>query len=392
MIPTFKDYFLKEKNIQVVGIRLDTDAVYQYLKVAYKNNQLEIVSRESNLDFETLQTKLDKNSPVALHFSGKGILHKKTKAIPDYKSKVLMNVAVSDFYFYELIQDKDVFLSVIRKTILDAEFKKMAEANALVIDYSIGSFVASSLKSFLEDQNIPSNDINLEFENTSLVDFTPLNSSPSITIGAQQLSSYEVSLFATALNYYIQNDDFIYDKTILESNRSENKFRKYFNALGVVGLAFFFLTLLGSYLLLDYYNTKIVETNMHLSMVQDSFSRIQELEEERNEKRKILNESGVFTHHFLSYYTNELTHELPPSIVLNQLDIFPNVKKIKPEEKIEFTAQTIIMAGVSGSNDAFNQWYKRLKDISWIQKIDIDKYQTNKEESYDFEIKIVIKK
>ncbi|PHS07171.1 MAG: hypothetical protein COA88_09245 [Kordia sp.] len=391
MVQKIKNRITHDKTIQVVGVQFGRETRYYVLRLDNTNNELFVTEKSGGLSFEGLQSKLDKKYPVILVFSGKGVLNKKVKRTPDYKSKVLLNVNTSEFYFYEYQQKTEVFISVARKSIVNDELELFANNKFLIVDYSIGVFSSVLLKSFVNKEVLTSDNVVLTFTGNELDSFSKSTEEEMELIGEQQLSAHEIPLFATGLNYYYPNEKLVYDADFLTINKEEKNFKKYFELFGGVILGSFFLLLLLSYLLLGYYNDKTVEANTSLDMLQDTYSKVKVLEKERDDKKAILNESGVFTSSFLSYYINELTTDLPKTISLSEFLLFPNTKKIKQTEKVIFKTNIITIKGVSSSNTMFNKWIKGLRKIKWITKAEIIKYKENRQNQHDFGIKIIIR-
>lgn len=390
MLSNLRDIAFKDTKIQVVGIHFGLTVNYSYLQLSNKKSQLHVVDSETNISFEALKNVLQKKYPVLLSFSGKGVLNKQINKTPNYRSKVLLNVNADDFLFYEYQESKNIFISVIRESQLESQLQLFSEANYLIIDYSIGGFVAGLLKPFVSCSEIVSNDLVLHFSELELIDFQASEINESVYLGEQKLTNISAPLFATALNYYYPSDQIVYEEGFLSKNKEEKKFKQYFEVFGAIILGGFFVALLASYFLLNHYNNQQIEMNSSLSIIKDSFSEIKKLEKDRDDKQAILNESGVFTNHFLSYYVNELTVGIPSTISLSGFSIFPPTKKIKKAEKVLFKTNIIIIKGVSSSNMNFNNWYKALKKIKWISETDIINYTTNKKGNYSFEIKILI--
>jgi len=261
----------------------------------------------------------------------------------------------------------------------------------LVVDYSIGPFIASLLSRVTNDDEIISNNTALRVLDNTLLDFKISNENKIIAIDNQAISERETALLGSAINYFQPMESFQYDSDFLSTNKEEVNFKKYFETLGATILSVFFFLLLLSYLLLNHFNDKIVNINANIQSVQETYDIIKDLKQDRDNKKEILNESGVFTARFLAFYVNELTVDIPKTITLNSFSLFPYDKKIKPLEKIRFEENSIIIKGESSSNRTFNDWYKGLKKIDWISKSDIITYTANRKNNYDFEIKLKIK-
>ncbi len=393
MLKNIKDIVLKDTKIQIVGIHVGSETTYQILNVNNKKNQLSIQEKIYCNGFDDVADKLNKKYPVLLAFSGKGILIKKVKKEPDYKSKILLNVNINDFYFYEHHVKEAIFVSVARKEVVERELNLFKQQKYLIVDYSIGPFISFLLKPFTNSSSIPSYNIRLEFSDHELNNFSREHDHTTILIGQDNLAAEETALYATAINYYFPNPHLIYERDFLKVNIEEKKYKKIFEILGSTMLIGFFVSLLISYLLLGYYNEKRIQNNSSLELLQETYQKIGQLEKERDDKRAILNESGVFTSNFLSFYINELTQQLPETIQLKTFQLFPENKKIKQAEKITFKSNQITIKGESFANTKFNSWYKKIKKIPWVIKTETDivKYKANKNNGYDFEIKIAIK-
>ncbi|WP_179008670.1 hypothetical protein [Winogradskyella forsetii] len=392
MLSSLINILLKHNTIVVIGIYFETEKIsYTFVNVSQKNNKLIISNQASYKSFNQVEEALEKKPPVILNFSGKGVLNKKTAHISDYRSKALLNVNKNDFYFYEYIQNKDVFISVIRKEKVLEHISMFNAANLLVIDYSVGPFIATLLSKLSEDKNVISNSTELKVDNDILLSFETTNKNKILAIDNQAISEKETALLASAINYFYPIETFQYENDFLKANKEEADFKKYFEILGVMLLGGFFSLLLISYLMLGHYNNEIISINSNIQSVQETYDIIKDLQKDRDNKKEILYESGVFTSRFLAYYINELTISIPKSITLNTFSLFPYDRKIKTSEKIRFEENIIVIKGESSSNITFNDWYKGLKKIDWISKSDIINYQANRTNNYDFEIKLEIR-
>ena len=392
MLSNFKNKLLKHPTIIVVGIHFERESVtHNVIKVSQKKDNLLVSDQSSYNSFEALNKALEKKSPVILNFSGKGVLNKKTANIPDYRSKALLNVDKNDFYFYEHIKEKEVFISVIRKEKVHEHISLFNDAAFLIVDYSVGPFIASLLSYVTDNEYIIANNIELSVDKNTLLDFKTTNENKILAIDNQAISEKETALLGSAINYFHPIDTFQYESDFLDNNKEEANFKKYFEILGATILGVFFSLLLISYLILVHYNDKIVSINSNIQSVQETYDIIRDLEKDRDNKKEILNESGVFTARFLAFYVNELTIDIPKSITLKTFSLFPYERKVKPLEKIKFEENSITIKGESSSNIIFNDWYKGLKKIDWISKSDIITYKANRNNNYDFEIKLKIR-
>ena len=391
MIDTIKNSITGDKEIQVVGITLGEQLSYNVLHLRINGNELSIKKEYAAPNFDELIKKLNKRIPLVLSFQGSGIITKKTTKEPDYLSKLLMGRRSDDFLFYEFHQaDKSLFVSLIRKSEVLEHIDTFNKAHFMVIDYSIGPIISAILSSIIKLEAIPSHNTLLSFSENRLATITLLEHQEYIFIGDNKLSNEFVPLFASGLNFYFNQESIVYED-ILQEHKKENTFKKVFEKLGVTVLALFFFGLLASYLLLGYYNDKIVEANASLSMVEQTAKQIEALKKDRDEKKEILNQSGVLASNYLYFYSNEITSTLPQCIVLDHLGIFSPEKKIKDQNQIELKTNTLTIRGKSTSNVAFNRWYKNLIKKEWVGSRDLIVYTANKDNLHDFIVEIKTK-
>ena len=391
MIDNIKNKIIQDKEVQVVGIVLGEQLTYNVLHLRINGSELAIKKEYAASNFDELIKQLNKRIPIVLSFQGNGIITKKTVKEPGYQSKLLMGRSSDDFLFYEYHQsDKELFVSIIRKTEAQEYIDTFTKSHFIILDYSVGPVVSVLISSMIKLETIHSHNTILRFKENKLFSMLSVEHGESIVVGAHKLSSEFVPLFATGLNFYFRQESFIYEDLLLEQ-KTQNTFKKIFEKLGVTVLAFFFFSLLVSYLLLGYYNDKIVEANASLSMVEQTAKQIEALKKDRDEKKEILNQSGVLASNYLYFYSNEITSTLPKCIVLDHLGIFSPEKKIKDKNQIELKTNTLTIKGKSTSNVAFNRWYKNLINKEWVRSRDLIVYTANKDNLHDFIVEIKTK-
>jgi hypothetical protein len=173
----------------------------------------------------------------------------------------------------------------------------------------------------------------------------------------------ELPLYSAALCYFTNNLDF--EKSAFENlNEEEIIYKKAFNLLGVGSLALFFISLLMSYFLIQYFIAKNAELNVENLYSNKSYQEILLLETQIKEKEELINKSGFLSKHLLSYYSFEILNSLPNSISLDKLYINPLQKEIKENENVHFIPYQIVLNGITKDEHEFNVWIKNIKQIN----------------------------
>jgi len=394
MIKTFlnKNLLLGNK-IQSVQIHLQADQKeYHLLEIRKSKSNLEIIDRYTTSDVEDLLTKVSDNKPLIISIIGQGVLSKKVDNETNYQSKILFNADPDDFYWYEFKQEKDVYVSVARKELIDKEVAVFENAKISVFDFSIGSFGLTAVKPLIESTELYSKTSKLVYQEEELTSFTK-NTDKTIveyTIGDEQISSQEILCFSNVLQFFYPNDTIESDTHSLAENREEFVYKKAFNIVGACTLGFFLLSLLISYMLLGHYQNAHHKLQVELGEQNVAYSKLVSLEKDKENKEAILKQSGLSDSNYLSFYISEITKEMPSEVNLKLLNIFPTASKIKAAQKIEFMNNLIQIEGTVVSNTAFASWIKKLKECTWINNVEIIDFQ-RENRTNSFVIKLIVK-
>ncbi|MBQ4821395.1 hypothetical protein [Aquimarina sp. MMG016] len=393
MINNFLNNILIGNKFQAVQVHFDNDQKeFSVLEVHKKKNDLSIIDRYATNNFEELVEKLSKNRPILLSFSGQGIISKKLDNVPNYRSKLLFNANPDDFHWYEFQQEKHIYASVARKEVITEEIELFKKEQFSVVDISIGPLVVTAIKPLIKSNTLQTKDFDILFENDQITDFSKRNqnSIEEYVIGDENISSENITSFAAVLNYLYPGNEIVADKSFLSVDKEEFVFKKAFNVLGVMMLSFFLVTLLGSYMLLNYYTDANQRVQVELGQQNIAYSKLVSLEKDKENKEAILKESGLNDSKFLSFYISEITKEVPTEINLSVLNVFPTTTKIKAEQRINFINNLIEMEGTVSSYAALTSWVKELKKQPWVGNLEIvDIQRENRTNS--FKIKLVLK-
>lgn len=394
MLEQIKNNILKpfqEKQYAIIGVVLGNTTIYNVLIVDKKSDALSVEKSFSTEDFDVVKDKVNTSIPLLLNFYGKGIINKQVSAKGNYLKEVLFNASIDDFYIYELHQNQQNFISIVRKDVLEKFFALFLENKYLVVDYSIGPFVGVLFKGLSNTSSIISADYELSFVDDYLIETQKQNAiTKKYTLGEEKINNTQVPLFSTLLHYLYPSDNFSYDTEFLKENKKENVLKKTFNTVATVLGIFFLSALLISYLLLNYYNDKYVSYESQLYNLNDTYNQVKKLESEKENKTKILQESGILNQNFLSFYMYRIVNSIPDNVGLNSLKVNPTQKKIKNFEKIIFETNTIIINGNSNSSMPINSWVKELKKEKWISKIEILDFSKSRNKKSEFTLKIVV--
>ncbi len=393
MLKTIKNINLfQETKFAIVGVRISDTPTYEVMLVLKNKENFSITSSFQTQDYEVVKSKIDTNTPILFNFSGKGIIHKKVLADRNYLKEVLFNASPDDFYIYEILQDKNKFIAIARKEVIDTFFKQFKDNKYLIIDYSIGPFIGIMAKNLIHQSVILSGDYQLIFEDTVLIDYAKNETDTETYIfGEEKINPLQVPLFSTLLQHVYPAENIEYEHDFIAVHKKELKLKKIVNAVAVF-IGFFFLTsLLASYLLLGHYKSRYISHESQLYNLNNTFNQVKKLEVEKQNKALILQESGIIKQAFLSYYLYSIVNSVPNTVSLTSIQVNPIKKRIKNFEKILFDTNSILIEGNSESSLPINSWVKELKSLKWISKIEILDFSKNRKNKGQFILKLIIK-
>jgi hypothetical protein len=391
---TFLSKILKLNNIHIVGVICKEDEEnYNVLTVKKKGNKIDIVTAVSFNTFEELKKTMDPKLPIIIVVEGKGILNKEIDFSNEADVNWQKNIDFTAIYHTSLKGLSSNFISFCRKKGVEETITKFQKNGFQIVDIYIGSFLSALLYNTIKKETISSNELLLNFENGKLVKFSkqtePIKQE-QYNIGKEMVSSVFLPLYGALIHFFIQPKEVSKTKNNA-LNEEEIIYKKAFNIVGITMLVGFLVSLLASYLLIQYYGSKNGELNLQNVYSNQSYQVILDLEKQKENKQKILNESGFLSSKFSSYYSYEIIKSVPQDINLNELNIKPLIKEIKANLKINFDVNTIIIKGETVKESALNTWMEELKKMNWVKNFEIISLKKDKKNKSQFELKITIK-
>jgi hypothetical protein len=382
---------VKHNKLHVVGVFRHEDAEkYYFLSVKKVNNALNIVAHKTFENIDGLKTVVNKSTPTLLLIDGKGVLSKKT----DRKSEVDLawkkNIDFNAIYHFTYNTPDAEFISFCRKQVLDETVGALSTAGLLIIDFYIGPLAAILLSPALNQGAITSNNSVIELKGTVPQTIYKDQAAQSIyTFNNTQLSQWHLPLYGAAIHYFLKPEGIVKSDGF-KAHSDELLYKKAFNFFGIFMLAVFFVSLLSSYIGIQYFLGENVALNQQSIFSAQTYRQMQELEKQKERKMQILAETGQLSSKFLSYYAYRLFASVPEGIKLNGLNVFPVEDEIKNSKQVQVNSKDLLVSGYSNHDAVFDTWLKSLKQMQWIKKFEIITLKKDKHGVQQFEIKIFI--
>lgn len=389
----FLSKIVSHSSIQIIGITLEEDVTsYALLLVQKKRNSIKVLKKETFTYFEELTSTLDSKIPVILHVDGKGILNKKIDFDNEQDVNWYKNIKLDTLSYTSSKNENVTFLSFTRKNLIDEWVAKFTTLQFQILDVYVGSFISSLLASTIDKKNITTSQLIIHFEENNLIDFSrnENNDKKPYKIGEDVLESNYLPLYASVIHFFIPIDTI--EKSKVDGlNIEEFTFKKAFNYFGIFMLAFYLVLLLISYFGINYFSSKNAELNYRNVYSNQAFKKLEDLEKQKNNKLKILSETGLTSNKFLTFYAYEINKNTFSGIQLSELKVNPLEAETKPTKKILLLNKVILISGQAQNEMVFNNWIENLKKMNWIKKFEIISIDTNKKNWMQFQIKILVK-
>ena len=369
MFKTFIHRIIKSEIVAGLETIISQEGKYEFNISVLKRNKDSVLLEycETAIGFEKLKIHLPFELPIHLVINGNEIIHKTfdSDEQPDDDStllqKVLPNANINDFYIQHQIKENKTFVSVVRKNVLDTLLSELKRHGWKVISCSIGTFFIQTIVPLIESQS--------------------------------SIPKLSTTSFAAAFQFFLP--DIETTNTNIDSikeNGEEYKHKRIFRFAAKYLMVSFVGILILNYLLLIYYSNKkehLIAAASNMSWT----SQYEILQTELKEKEEFISATGLLEKSATSFYADQLSFDLPPSIGLVELVIYPVIKKAGDfDDEISFTSKTLNIKGVCNQTIELNKWITLIKMKGWVKKITLLNYiKKSMGDNGEFNIEITIK-
>lgn len=299
------------------------------------------------------------------------------------------NLTIEEFYFDIWRMDGKAIISIARKNYIDEIINLFQENNKLnILAFNIGISNIKHLTTFISEDDILFNSKSFNKKNIS-ISSNESNHSKIYSVNGINIKSDNLISFSSVVNFISESSNGSIDQlNIFLKNEffQKNFYKKY--------IKFFTFTLLGilllNFLIFNYYYNKSNEVNILSSNEIENQKKIENLKRIIVDKEKNVTELSHTNTQRISSILNKIGKSVPSTIILNELQFQPLLKKGNSEVLTEYSGKNIIVAGNSNSNIEFTNWIENLSSFENIHEVII--LQFEKEDSItSFKINILIK-
>ena len=388
IIEKYKQKFFAQEYI-LVQINLHDTVKIHSVKIKHEGNNIEIIERENFDDWSTFLNKLKKKSPVILHFTGEVVITKKIGAGSLKNRELFFGRSPEDFYVHEVTQE-ETFVSICRKTIIDEYIQKFIHIPVKIYGFGLGPLISLSFHQLSGLEFIKTGKYLVSFKDGNILEVQESYDSnqEEYKLHDDTLTNTEIGAFSTFLNYLNPGEN---THREIPSEVIDGNYLKEERTLKVLGFSiilFFLTSLLISYAVVSYYNSRYLQYEEKLFYLNETYSNLKQLEKEQELNKAIISESGLLSENYISSYLTDLAVSIPNDIRLNVLEYNPISKKIKDGGPVLMKKGEFKITGETGSSAVLNDWITSLKALSWCKNIEILSFTKNRNNELEFELRI----
>ncbi len=341
--------------------------------------------------FEVLCSVISRKLPVFLNGNGEGVSVKKINDPKNYLSSILFNANPEDFYISEQFLETQLWVGLCRKTRVNDLLETFSKAGYSILGMNIGPMALFRLLAFKPDvlaSDFHRFELNSASQIEAIVPTTTFNGTLKIHIQKEVVPTNVIGSFGVALGFFTQQKSDL-APTHFEAISKEFTYKRIFEKFGVIVLVGFLISLLVSFVAIDYYAKAYQEVSYEKQLYARQYQKMLALEKDKANKKAILVNSGLNETNFLSYYAHELIASVPESVSLKELSIFPVTQKITKGEAFSIDNNHILITGNALDNTGFSKWVLALQNKKWTDKVEIISMESEENRS-SFKLKIAL--
>ncbi|HLP56108.1 MAG TPA: PilN domain-containing protein [Fluviicola sp.] len=339
---------------------------------------------------EELIKKAGKNLPYVIHFSGFGVLSRITENVSNYRESLLVSGGEDDFYFSSYELKSTVGVSFIRRSLVERLLEALTIQKVFVWGVHTGP---APLICLLTENGRLQLDFVIELTNGDLKklernteDIKRLaTNSGFLDTDAAYVRALQ-KLTNTPNEHYRQGLD---DERFAQTKANYKEFVR-FVKLGIGILAFFLLALVANYFYVNHLNNVAAQLESDIAGYGDNLALSDRLQQEKQRKLVLVENSGIQSAKYISFYLDEVGASVPAAIQLSSLETFPLLEPLKPKRKVELNSKHLTISGFSGSSKVLDDWMEALERKEWISGVELINYVRINDQKATFQLLVKI--
>lgn len=383
-------------------IGANQDACINILIAKKRKGELTVVDRAKVFEIENVKEYDRKLKNAHLIINNNQVLQKTIDNIQTLSEVVLVNQAFPNIdlnaFYYQIIRAREkAYVYICRKEYVDTLIRKYEDQAIYITQWSVGNTPLVSLLPLLKKESIIQTP-----QSAIFLDNGELRSIDRIETGNYQNEYYDVEGIKVEGNYINALGAIVtslsgVDKDKVSTNFEEKEadLQSYFKqhrlfAIGLpVVVGVLLIIFLVNFLFYNHYYTKV----NYLNEIGGSNVLQKELLIKKDsivdQKQKLFEDVIASASSSSSYIIDQVIREMPSTILLDQLQYHPFLKKPRKNKPIVVEENTLIIHGETTVNNDLSEWISTLEEIDFIESVSIGNLK-KKGKNTAFSIEILI--
>lgn len=362
-----------------------------------KGSKMEIERLHDQISINDITSKLPKKQHVFLIINNDNVLTKciKNQPIEDVKLvyNAFPNINLDDFFYEVILQQKQCFVSICRRTYIETLILEYRKNNISIINISLGSNIVSSIIEYLDLEYALTSNTKISIDNKTITSIENTKATDTLNYDVNGLTvrnDYLIS-FSGAINSLLSHFQPITNLDVLKQSlrRDYNQSQFYMQFLKF-GLVLLLVIVVFNFIAFNHYYSQVDTLQKTFQSNQETKQRMDELSASVNKSQKIIEDILKSSASKSSFYVDAIIQISPNSILLSELNFQPVIKNIKEGVSIEILNHIILVSGESNNSELFSKFINDLEKISWIKKVEVLSYENSINPISNFSIKLTI--
>lgn len=342
---------------------------------------------------EELLKKAGKNLPYVIHFTGFGVLARIAEFAPNYRESLLVTGGEDDFYFSSYELKSTVAVSFIRRSLVETLLEQLTAAKAFVWGIHTGPVVLAELLVGSSGVDSLSLDYSVTIANGDIKKLERNAEAPKRFATDSGFLDTDAAYVEAIRRLTLQPQENYHqglDEKTQQSTKANYKEYVRFVKLGVGILGFFLVALVGNYFYVNHLNDEAAQLESDISGYGENLALIDRLQQEKQRKLLLIENSGVQSSKYVSFYLDDLGSSVPSAIQLTTVETFPLIEPLKPKRKVELNTQHITITGWSGSSKVLDDWIETIERKKWVNGVELINYVRINDQKATFHLLVKI--
>ncbi|MDH4471094.1 MAG: PilN domain-containing protein [Fluviicola sp.] len=387
----FKTTYHAPRKWVLVQVQLEQQEQHlRYVVVTKETASLDQVLWNVVENSEELIKKAGKNLPYIVHFSGFGVLSRIAENVSNYRESLLVTGGEDDFYFSSYELKGTVGVSFIRKSLVEPLLETLSTQKIFLWGVHTGpvplirllhensqlqlDFVIETVNGDLKKLERNTGDVKRLATDSGFLD-----TDAAYAHALQQLTN------EASEQYHQGLDDIRFAQT-----KADYKEFVRFVKLGIGILAFFLIALVGNYFYVNHLNNVAAQLETDIAGYGENLALSDRLQQEKQRKLVLVENSGIQSAKYVSFYLDEIGASVPAAIQLSSLETFPLLEPLKPKRKVELNSKHLTITGFSGSSKVLDDWMEALERKKWITGVELINYVRINDQKATFQLLVKI--